>query len=287
MTQSTTVTAPDARFGRIFQELCQIVHNLTDEQAAALSEQFAKKQPAINAPERRGLIIHRTMKMIEFDEDTYLPRNEHLNKHGVDWHLSTVAGLLLARDRGLVTEQYFTQMTHRWTTAGLPLPTAITGDQQIALDADISQLTTDALVDELLHFAHCTDQYGAVLALTGYNHGELLAHETIRQFVRRTPAGNFYMDWAALRDAEKDVRCDTFDNIELTAHDVIAEAINMALPDRFDAAQAGSENAEAMLIAYAYALKIPHILAGHHDLPEGPGDATPAAGPGDGETPSA
>ncbi len=192
---------------------------------------------------------------------------------------TTQACALFAQDRGLITDADFTALVAPWINAGLSIPHRVTGDDPMRPDLKIR--TIDRLADDLLTTAFTSDwfagHYSALLVLTGYNHGELLAYPQIRRHISGGPnTDQMHIDWDSLRD--------TFERGDLDEADVPEDAqtaLSLAIMLSpvgvlHDASHGlGDDNAEALLTAYAYSIGGQQHLLGM-DLPEDA--AGPAAG---------
>lgn len=251
MTQTTT--APSARYGRAFAEVYQTALSLTAH--------------------KRGMLV---ANLSHADQDEHRAATERLgeglNLIGVDELLSLEDGdeaesfaafdviyAVLLRDRGLITAADFATIVTPWVLADLPLPAAVTGDDETGPFTAVHDMTSDCLGDELLHAAFGTDAYGAVLALTGYNHGELLAYPTVRGYVERR-RGVLVMDWKGLASVpfhSPELGEDAADFLEFVLMlSPASEEPDVLVPRDTD-------RAEVMITAIAYANGLESLLTGH------------------------
>jgi hypothetical protein len=265
MTHATMTQAPGA-YGTAFRQVYATAAEITAEQRDQLSKTWELADTAAYAAASKRL-----------DEAIDLLDVERVNFYSPALISDTVYAVL-ALDRGLITRTDFEAITGAWTLAGLPLPMQLDGDEAIPSCANIDFVTTDALVDELLHATFGTDQYGAVLMLTGYNYGELLAYRSVRACLDRRGNGDFIIDWKSLSNAldgdEADEDTDV-DEMEEKAADAIEVALGL-LPagtlEDDDATEGeddsllgfvgGDANAEPFVTAVAYSFGVQHLLTG-------------------------
>lgn len=247
MAQAITITAPPAKYGRAYAEIVNAAAALTTDQVDELNRLY-RDWPE-TAP--RGIY-----ERIDAAIELFRPVHEH---HVLE-PLAAVdaADAVLARDRGVITSADFAALTAVWVAAGHPLPGAITGDSEVGPFTPINAMTSDLISDELLHAANGTPEYGAVLMLTGYNVGELLAHQSVRGWIDRHN-NQYKVDWAGLAEAldadqlgdlGEDARwflesTTSLATISPTVHDVPASA------------------AETVVIGVAYTYFLPHMINPH------------------------
>lgn len=189
---------------------------------------------------------------------------------------------VLARDRGVISDGDFDTLTTAWSTIGLPLPVATTTN-----NGPIHDMTSDHIADQLTISGH-TDPavYGAVLMLTGYNHGELLAYPAVRKFVHHDTDGKLQIRWDELNHTlTNDDAGAQLGQLELRARAALAFAIDLRNPMTGSTMTmplgliGDDDNVETMAIAFAYAIGAGYLLdrTSNDDLPAIP--ASPAAAP--------
>lgn len=261
---------PPERYGSAFSAIYKVAVSLPNDQRHKLLDEFH----TLTCREHEIEIYHAALARL----------NEVLGLLGVeereDDPAVDVAFAMLARDRGLITAGDFDTLTAAWVAAGLPLPAASTGDEDT--DVPVAKMTTDRVCDELVHTAHGTPHVGAVLVLTGFNHGELLTYDIVRGFVVKTDNG-LEVRWADLDYAlHEEGQFPPAGILSGEALGFLALAVSMAtLPS---AAPAGSANAEVMTLACAYALGSEYMIDPWYDS-DVPRPATapprPASDPGE------
>lgn len=261
-------------FGTAAKAVLDDVDQLTPEQGEALvGAQAALDQEAWDAADGRLCAV---VDMLDPAND-FLDAVDVLPAVQVRYAYKTV-NAVVARDRGLITDADFALLTTPWLAAGLTLPAQITGDHAITADIShgpIEHLTSDLLADELLRTTYGTSQYGAMLALTGYNYGELLASPWVRRFIRRaygaTPADAevfFDFDWSAMTAAFEAEEVLTTGPVATNGMDEVALNFLMTAADfAQDRSQLldevnGENNAEVYVAAAAHALGVSGMLDG-------------------------
>lgn len=262
MAEATSTTiAPPARYGRAYRELIETVNSLTPEQVGDLDRIWTEIAANGNrAYETASARMDQAASIVI--DDAGDPGLDGKSIPIIDTALA-----VLCRDRGLLTQDDFAAITAPWTAAGLPLPVAVTGDEEADPLVAIDVMTSDRLADELLnhtfHDLAAYPTYGAVLLLTGYNHGELLAHEPVRRVLDRHNDGKLMIDWASLRsDLAKGVITDLTDE----AHNALCLALDLALMSGGGSANVHlfspdhPETAEVMTFAIARTLGVPYLL---------------------------
>lgn len=247
---------PPARYGSAFSAIYQVATSLPVDMRVKLHDEFLRREDDI---EVYHAALHRLDEVLGL-----LGVEEREDDLAVD-----VAFAMLARDRGLITAGDFDTITAAWVAADLPLPATSDGDEDT--DVPVAKMTTDRVCDELTHAAHGTPHAGAVLVLTGFNYGELLTYDIVREFVVKTDNG-LEVRWADLDYAlNEEGQFPPAGILSGEALGFLALAVSMAtLPS---AAPAGSGNAEVMTLACAYALGTEHMISPTYDLP------LPAASP--------
>jgi hypothetical protein len=190
----TTLTVPvlPARFGTAVATMYATAQSLTGEQRDQLDLLLLDTPGTTWKPARRRL-----------DDDDELHVLDELTGL-LDEQTAVLYPILAvcAQDLGVITADDFAILTSWWVAAGLPLPQVATGDDETGSAAPIQSMTSDLICDELRSASHGTSEYGAVLALTGYNHGQLLAHPFVRRFIGRSSRDqSLFVDWARMTGA--------------------------------------------------------------------------------------
>lgn len=246
MAQATTLPPAPAGYGSAFREVLEVVRALTADQITTLnnvSEHLQTDAAHQQAVER----FEAAFELVDGGIAQFAAEGK-LIITAPGGALAALYAVLL-RDRGLITAADFTIITDPWTTAGLPLPAAVTGDEALGTFTAIAEMTSDLIADELLHAAAGTAQYGAVLVLTGYNHGELLAYPCIRKFVERHEGGALKIDWNSVAiDHAMDL---LEEELGEDATDFLTVALAM-LPDGELGVDVTDDNAEVLTLATAY-----------------------------------
>lgn len=265
MAQATTPTRPaPPGHGRAYAEVHATALALTDDQLDAITAAANAEDPDVYAAAARRL-----------DDALLLIEAEHPEPSDrLPAAVTDTMQSVLARDRGLITAGDFDTLTAAWSAAGLPLPAAITIDDDA--DGPIDAMTSDRVADELMISTFGDPElYGAALMLTGYNHCELLAYPAVRQFIVRLPDGKLRVAWDELADATEDLSGPLADLPEF-ALDAIAVACELRRPRRGEVHRLrffdpeNPDNAEVMAIAFAHSLGVGHLLVdqvGEEDLP--------------------
>lgn len=243
----TTTTTIHPRYGAATAEIVTTAADVTDAQAAAMTAAHNQIDDLIYQP-----AANRLGEQIQvLDPDGEVPFSGHAPVFDAVY-------AVLTRDRGLITDDDFELLTRAWTAAGLPLPAQVTGDDETGAVVHIPAMTSDLIADELLHAAHGTEMYAAVLALTGFNLGGLLAYPMVRDCVRRSARDqSLYIDWRALGTAvDTDLEIGDLDE---DTRNLLDFAISLAETDSALAA-VSTENAEVLITATAYKLGVEHLI---------------------------
>jgi len=269
MAQAATLSAPPVppptRYGSSFSAIYEVVTSLPHDQVCALNDAYHTAHhrddyAAYGAALDRLDVVLGLLGVQERDDDL----------------AQDVAFAMLARDRGLINEADFTTITTAWVAAGLPLPATSTGD--VDDDVPVTKMTTDRICDELAHTAVDTPNAGAVLALTGYNYGELLSYDIVREFIVKDGAG-LQVRWSDLDYALNEEGGFPAEGVlSGEALGFLAFAVSMATVA--GAAMPGSQNAEVMTLAVSYALNTHRMIDTRWDndsTPEAAASPTPPA----------
>lgn len=183
-----------ARFGAAYHEVHQTITNLTPDQVVALTHAYSNAE--FYSYQLAVARLNDALEVLDVDDDLLSVEPAPAP------YAENTANAVLARDRGLLTAADFRTITDPWIHAGLPLPSTVTGDDPISATlVSLDVLTTDRVADELMSAAADRDDYAAVMMLTGYNHGELLAYPRVRRFLDRHTTGELVVDWDSLRIA--------------------------------------------------------------------------------------
>lgn len=252
MVQATTLTPP-ARYGRAYAAIFAVAHALTAEQVTDVYEacnELADYNPAYDLAAAR---LNDSIELIAGTDSGI---------DGLPLQVVDTVRAVLARDRGLITAADFALITGPWVAAGLPLPEAVTGDDEAETFTALDLMTSDRLGDQLLQNALGEDDfYGAVLMLTGYNHGELLAYQGMRRLLDTHRGGRLMFDWRCLISSITRNRLHVeFAELTAEARDALRFAARLVLPN---ANLPGSpqflipetdDTADVMATAFAYAI---------------------------------
>lgn len=256
----TILTLP-ACYGTAVDEMYSTTQTLTFEQRDQLDQLLLETSGAMWKPARQQLDTHDELAVLDALADT------------LDEQTAVLYPILAvyARDLGMITAGDFDALTTWWVAAGLPLPEVVTGDDETGSAAPIDTMTSDLICDALRSASHGTPEYGAVLALTGYNHGELLAYPFVRGFVGRSARDqSLFVDWAGLNDA-----LDKGEGTEVDgkSQDVLSFAItlngygDLAFDEVVTAATISIGNLEALGLAAVHTLAATHLFTTSPDMP--------------------
>jgi hypothetical protein len=251
MTPTATATATPARYGRAYREIVATALTLTEDELAAVK--IADTADAEEIYERAVQNVDLGLALIDGVDDPILD--------GYPPCVIDAVVAVLARDRGLVTTADFDIITAPWVAAGLPLPHAVTGDDDTGAFTPLADMTTDRLADALLQAAFADQDrpqiYGAVLLLTGYNQGELLAFDSVREYLDLHD-GRLKLDWESL--------CGHLDHGDFSDDDMDASALralnaaaDLSVHDDDDPNDVHfdfgtPDNVEALVFAFGYAV---------------------------------
>lgn len=194
-TDAPRMQAPPS-YGRHFRVIFDVAFNLDSTRIAALRhhQELAKwgdEGVAYLAAQRR---LDEAMDVVGISDDQ--PPHESLTD---PMACADAIYAVLLRDRGLLTAADYNLLIAPWRAAGLPDVLVVTGDDQADALTAVQHMTSDRIADQLLVTAWGTQVYAATMLLTGYNYGELLAYETVRDAVRVLHDGSLRLDWEALR----------------------------------------------------------------------------------------
>ncbi len=248
---TTTLTLP-ARYGRAVAEIYATTQSLTGEQRDRLDMLLLRTPSTEWKPARQRL-----------DNDDELGMLDELAEL-LDEQTAVCYPILAvyAQDLGVITSDDFNALTSWWVDAGLPLPEVVTGDDDAAATAPIERMTSDLICDELASASHGTNEYGAVTALTGYNHGQLLAYPFVRGFIGRSARDqSLYVDWAGLTGA---LDGGASGELDQSGRDVLSFAITLQdfgdLTTTVDGHSMSRGNLEALGLAAMHALATTHLF---------------------------
>lgn len=264
MAQATTAPPPTAAppgFGTAFAETSRTAHELTADQAVELADAFDEADA--DAYEEALCRLDGALSLLGVDGYEDVPAQH-------------VAYAVLARDRGVINAGDFQVITKAWAAAGLPLPTASTGD--VDDDAPISEMTTDRICDELVHAAADTPAMGPVLLLTGYNYGELLAYPSMRDFVARGDDDLLYINWQGLERLFDGEDGPELKDLPDEAVEILSTVLDI-VADGDELVPAGSDNAELLTLALAYTFGTEHMIdpSWDNNLPRPAASPVPSA----------
>jgi hypothetical protein len=262
MAQTTTPARPrpiPAWFGRAYRQVAETARALTDEQYAKL---YRALSDALSAGHYSVAVLRTQTALFDIGVDP----DDLIAEQPVT--VVDAAMAVLARDRGVITDADFDTITSVWTAAGLPLPAAITIDDDA--DGPIDDMTTDRIADELMISGVADPKvYGAVLMLTGYNHGELLAYPAVRQFLQRDDDGKLRVRWVGLARAAGSGAAEALPQVGGDARRALSFAAalrqpmlgkELRLPVSLPGGADFDDNAEVMAIAFAHAMGAGHLI---------------------------